>query len=298
MNNTFKSGFVAIIGEANVGKSTLLNRILGEKVAIVSPKPQTTRNKIIGILNEDDCQIIFIDTPGMHKSKNKLDDFMKKNIERAQSGVDVTILVLDGLKQFTQERLDFVKSYDKKNTILVVNKIDETSFEKLYPKLAIFNELKNIKDIVPISAKKGKNVDKLVEIIKSYLSSNIKYFPDDIYTDKSERFLASETIREKALYYLQDEIPHGIAVNILSFKETDDLCTIDADIVCEKNTHKQIIIGKNGEMLQLIGTKSREEIEKIVNKKVMLKLYVKVRENWRNNDLYIKDLGYTLNDWE
>ncbi len=294
----FKSGFVAIIGEPNVGKSTLLNRILGEKVAIVSPKPQTTRNKIIGILNEEDCQVVFIDTPGMHKSKNKLDDYMQKNIEQAQDGVDVTVLILDGLKRFTDERIEFVRKYDRKNTILVVNKIDETTFEKLYPKLAIFNELKNIKDIIPISAKKGKNVDKLLKIIKSHLTSNVKYFPEDIYTDKSERFLVSEIIREKALYLLQDEIPHGIAVNILKFEEGDNLCTIDVDLVCEKSTHKQIIIGKDGEKLKEIGTRSRQEIEKLLNKKVMLNMFVKVRENWRNNNLYIKDLGYILNEWE
>ena len=294
----FKSGFVAIIGEPNVGKSTLLNRILGEKVAIVSPKPQTTRNKIIGILNEPDCQIIFIDTPGMHKSKNKLDEFMQKNIDRAKQGVDVTVIVLDGLKAFTKERMDFVRSHDNENTILVVNKIDETSFEKLYPKLTPFNELKNIKDIVPISAKKGKNVDVLLNIIKKYLTSNIKFFPDDVYTDKSERFLVSEIIREKALYLLQDEIPHGIAIDILKYNETDDLYTIDADIVCEKSSHKQIIIGKNGEMLKEIGTRSREEIEKLVGVKVMLNLFVKVRSDWRNNNLYIKDLGYELSEWE
>ena len=294
----FKSGFVAIIGEPNVGKSTLLNRILGEKVAIVSPKPQTTRNKIIGILNEPDCQIIFIDTPGMHKSKNKLDEFMQKNIDRAKQGVDVTVIVLDGLKAFTKERMDFVRSHDNENTILVVNKIDETSFEKLYPKLAPFNELKNIKDIIPISAKKGKNVDVLLNIIKKYLTSNIKFFPDDVYTDKSERFLVSEIIREKALYLLQDEIPHGIAIDILKYNETDDLYTIDADIVCEKSSHKQIIIGKNGEMLKEIGTRSREEIEKLVGVKVMLNLFVKVRSDWRNNNLYIKDLGYELSEWE
>ena len=293
-----KTAFITISGKPNVGKSTLLNTLLGEKVAIVSKKPQTTRNKIIGILNEDDCQIIFTDTPGMHKSKNKLDEFMQKNIDKAKQGVDVTLLVLDGLKAFTKERMDFVAQNDKKNTILVVNKIDETSFEKLYPKLVPFNELKNIKHIIPISAKKGKNVDVLLKAIKEYLPSGIKYFPDDIYTDKSERFLVAETIREKALYLLQDEIPHGIAIDILKYNEGENVYTIDADIVCEKASHKQIIIGKNGEMLKEIGIKSREEIEKLVGKKVMLNLYVKVRANWRNNNLYIKDLGYELNEWD
>lgn len=287
----FKSGFVAILGEPNVGKSTLINTLLGEKVAIVSPKPQTTRNKIIGILNRPDCQIIFIDTPGMHPSKNKLDDFMQKSIDSAREGVDVNIIVLDGTKPFTEKRLKFVESFDYSNTILVINKIDQTSFETMYPKLATLNALKNIKDIVPLSALKGKNVDILVDIIKSHLPEGVKYFDDDVFTDKSERFLVSEIIREKALWLLQDEIPHGIAVDIIDYKE-GDIYDISADIICEKKGHKSIIIGKDGEMLKLIGSHAREDIEKMVGHQVMLRLFVKVRADWRNNNLYIKNLGY------
>lgn len=287
----FKSGFVAILGEPNVGKSTLINNILGEKVAIVSPKPQTTRNKIIGILNQEDAQIIFIDTPGMHSSKNKLDEYMQKSIDSAREGVDVNIVVLDGTKPFTEKRLSFVEKFDRENTILVINKIDQTSFEKLYPKLSQFNALKNIKDIVPLSALKGKNVDVLINIIKKHLKEGVKYFSDDVFTDKTERFLVSEIIREKALWLLQDEIPHGIAVDIIEYKE-NDVYDISADIVCEKTGHKTIIIGKNGEMLKKIGTAAREDIEKLVGHKVMLRLFVKVRDNWRNNNLYIKNLGY------
>lgn len=292
----FKSGFVAILGEPNVGKSTLINALLGEKVAIVSPKPQTTRNKIIGILNRPDAQIVFIDTPGMHPSKNKLDEFMQKSIDSARQGVDVNIIVLDGTKEFTERRLKFVEQFDKSNTILVINKIDKTSFEQMYPKLASFNALKNIKDIVPLSALKGRNIEVLINIIKAHLPEGVKYFDDDIFTDKSERFLVSETIREKALWLLQDEIPHGIAVDIIDYKE-GDVYDISADIICEKAGHKSIIIGKNGEMLKLIGSHAREDIEKMVGHKVMLRLFVKVRGNWRNNNLYIKNLGYKSDEF-
>mgnify|MGYP004503648431 FL=1 len=292
----FKSGFVTIIGEPNVGKSTLLNSILKEKVAIVSPKPQTTRNKIIGILNEDDCQVIFIDTPGIHKSKNKLDEYMQDTTEHALQGVDLVLLVLDATKPFRAKDLELVKQYDKDNTILVINKVDESNYEKLYPKIAIFNDLKNIKDIIPLSAKKGINVDVLVEIIKKHLAPGVKYFLNGEFTDKSERFLVSEAIREKVLLLMQDEIPHGIAVDIIEYKENPRLYTISADLICERASHKKMLIGKDGEMLKKIGQLSREEIEKIVGTKVMLKLFVKVRENWRNNKNYVSDFGYDSNE--
>lgn len=292
----FKSGFVTIIGEPNVGKSTLLNSILKEKVAIVSPKPQTTRNKIIGILNEDDCQVIFIDTPGIHKSKNKLDEYMQDTTEHALQGVDLVLLVLDATKPFRAKDLELVKQYDKDNTILVINKVDESNYEKLYPKIAIFNDLKNIKDIIPLSAKKGINVDVLVEIIKKHLAPGVKYFLNGEFTDKSERFLVSEAIREKVLLLMQDEIPHGIAVDIIEYKENPKLYTISADLICERASHKKMLIGKDGEMLKKIGQLSRDEIEKIVGTKVMLKLFVKVRENWRNNKNYVSDFGYDSNE--
>lgn len=292
----FKSGFVTIIGEPNVGKSTLLNSILKEKVAIVSPKPQTTRNKIVGILNEDDCQVVFIDTPGIHKSKNNLDEYMQDTTEHALEGVDLVLLVLDATKPFRPKDLDLVKQYDKDNTILVINKVDESNYEKLYPKIAVFNDLNNIKDIIPLSAKKGINVDVLVEIIKKHLRPGVKYFLNGEFTDKSERFLVSEAIREKVLLLMQDEIPHGIAVDIIEYKESPKLYTISADLICERASHKKMLIGKDGEMLKKIGQLSREEIEKIVGTKVMLKLFVKVRENWRNNKNYVSDFGYDSNE--
>ncbi len=293
---SFKSGFVSIIGKTNAGKSTLINSIIGEKVAIVSPKPQTTRNKILGIYNKPECQIVFIDTPGHHPTKNKLDDFMQKSIERAQVDVDVTLLVVDGSKRITNADVEFVKSFDRRgtNAILVISKMDEANKEKLYPQLAVFNELKYIFDIIPISVHKNRNVDLLLEKIIAHLPEGHKYFDDDIYTDNSVKFLVSEIIREKALWFLQDEIPHGIAVSITAFKEKKKVVEIAADIICEKSSHKQIIIGKDGQKIKEIGTRARLDIEKLVDHKVSLTLYVKVREDWRKSDGFIKSLGYNL----
>jgi len=292
----FKSGFVTIIGKPNVGKSTLLNKIINEKVAIVSPKPQTTRNKIIGILNEEEYQIIFVDTPGIHKSKNKLDEYMQDSVNSAIKNVDLILLVLDGSKPIRDKDIDFVKSYDKNNTILVINKTDISNKEQLYKTMPIFNDLEYIKDIVPISAKTGRNVDTLINIIKNNLQPGEKYFLNDEFTDKTERFLVSETIREKVLLLLQDEIPHGVAVDIIEYKENPNLYNISADLICEREAHKKIIIGKGGEMLKKIGTHARKEIEEIVGTKVMLNLFVKVRENWRNSNNYINEYGYNKKD--
>lgn len=293
-----KSGFVTILGKPNVGKSTLLNQILGEKVAIVSPKPQTTRNKILGILNEPDYQVIFIDTPGKHNIKNKLDKYMDSEIEQAKKDVDIVLLVIDGSKKITESDYQFVESFEKskQKVIVVVNKIDATSFEKLYPQLVRFNDMKFVLDIIPISAKNGKNVDDLIKVIKDNLTSDIRYYDEDIYTDKSIRFMVSEIIREKALLYLQDEIPHGIAVDVVEYKEDGKKVIIDADIVCEKDSHKPIVLGNRGEMIKKIGTEARLDIEKLVDLRVYLNLFVKVRDNWRNNNNQINNLGYISED--
>ena len=292
-----KSGFVAILGEPNVGKSTLLNSILKEKVSIVSPKPQTTRNKILGIYNDEESQIVFIDTPGIHKSKNKLDDYMSKAITTAKSDVDVILYVIDGSKKITEKTLDNLNKYtNNANVILVVNKIDDTTYVKLYPELTKCNTLQNIKDIVPVSALKSKNLEELIKVIKSYLHEDIKYFDDDVYTDKSIKFLVGEIIREKTLWLLQDELPHGIAIEIARFDESNQIVEIDADIILDKASHKSIVIGKNGAMLKNIGTKSRLDIEKLLARKVMLKLFVKVREDWRNSASTVKSLGYSQED--
>jgi len=281
-----------------VGKISLLNAILKEKVSIVSPKAQTTRNKILGILNEDDCQIVFIDTPGIHSSHNKLDDYMNKAIISAKQDVDVLLYVIDGSKKITDSVIENLNKYTKDidNVILVVNKIDGVSYEKLYPELSKCNNLSNVKDIVPISALKNKNINELLKVVKSYLKDDVAYFDTDIYTDQSVKFLVGEIIREKALWLLQDELPHGIAIDIIRFAEGEMLTEIDADIIIEKQSHKQIVIGKNGSMLKNIGIKSREDIEKLLNTKVMLKLFVKVKSDWRDTSSAVKSLGYNAQD--
>ncbi|MCI5497423.1 MAG: GTPase Era [Firmicutes bacterium] len=288
-----KSGFVAILGEPNVGKSTLLNAILNEKVSIVSPKPQTTRNKILGIYNDDDGQIVFIDTPGIHKAKNKLDEYMSKAINTAKTDVDTILYVIDATKKITDKTIENLNKYSQNaNVVLVVNKMDDTTYEKIYPELTKCNSLSSIKDIVPVSAKKSKNLDELIKVIKSYLHEDIKYFDDDIYTDQSIKQMVAEIIREKALWLLQDELPHGIAIEIARFDENNPITEIDADIILEKASHKSIVIGKNGLMLKNIGTKARQDIEKLLGAQVMLKLFVKVREDWRNSTSTVKSLGY------
>ena len=219
---------------------------------------------------------------------------MSKAIVKAKEDVDVLLFVIDGTKKINDKTIEVMNKYSQgiDNIILVVNKIDDTTYEKLYPELAKCNALTNVKDIVPVSALKGKNIDELIKVIKSYLTDSVKYFDDDIYTDKSIKFLVSEIIREKSLWLLQDELPHGIAIEIVRFSEGENICEIDADIVLEKSSHKQIVIGKKGEMLKNIGIKSRLDIEKLVDKKVMLKLFVKVKEDWRSSSNSVKSLGY------
>lgn len=293
-----KSGFVSIIGKANVGKSTLLNKLLKQKVSIVSPKPQTTRNKIIGILNGENYQVVFLDTPGMHPIKNNLDKFMSKQITQAMEGVDLILYVLDGLKPFLDDEIELISSYANSPTpvILVVNKIDESTMEQLYPKLAKLNILDKVKEIIPLSAKTGKNTDILIEKILENLPEGVCFYPQDEATDKTERFIAGEIIREKALWLLNDEIPHGIAVIIDEFRELDNITRIEATLVCEKESHKQIIIGKAGAMLKEISTKSRLEMEEQFGRKVYLSVWVKVKEKWRDSDSLIANLGYNEKD--
>ena len=293
-----KSGFITIIGKPNVGKSTLLNHIIGEKVSIVSPKPQTTRNKILGIYNDEEYQIIFIDTPGMHKSHNKLDEYMEKSIKEAQKDVDVLLIMIDGSKGIKQGDLDLVKKYEHSNqkVIVVVNKIDVTTFERLYPDLAKLNELDFVEDIIPISARTGKNVDVLLSKIKSLLTDTQVYFDTDMYTDKPIRFMLAELVREKALYLLQDEIPHGLAIEVVAMQEDNDIVNVDIDIIVERKTHKMIVIGKNGSMLKEIGSRARLDMQELLGKKVYLRLFVKVKEDWRNSDFYVGDFGYKKTD--
>ena len=293
----FKSGFISIIGKANVGKSTLLNSLVNQKVSITSPKPQTTRNKINGIVTTKDYQLVFTDTPGIHKSKNKLDSYMDESIKASLEGIDVILYMLDALKPFDKEDLEMIEKYAQNTpVIVVVSKIDKTSFEKLYPKLQTLNSLKNVKDIIPISSFRRKNLDILLESILKYISEGEKFYGDDEVTDVSLKFLCSEIIREKALLFLQQEVPHGLAVVIDTFNQGENLLKISASIFCEKPAHKMIIIGKNGEMLKKIGSSSRQEIERLSQSKVFLELWVKVKENWRSSDVMINNLGYNKKD--
>ena len=289
----FKSGFISIIGKANAGKSTLLNALVNQKISITSPKPQTTRNKINGIVTTKDYQLVFTDTPGIHKFKNKLDSFMEQSINSSLEGVDVLVYLLDSLKPFEENELIKIEEYAKNvPVILAVSKTDKTTFEKLYPKLSSLNNLKNVKEIIPISSYKKQNLNVLIETILKYVPEGEKFYLDDEVTDVSLKFLVSEIIREKALLFLQEEVPHGLAVVIDNFVENQNLIKISATIFCEKPAHKSIIIGSKGEMLKKIGKSSREEIERISSSKVFLELWVKVKENWRSSDVLVNNLGY------
>ena len=301
MSKKIKSGFVAIVGRPNAGKSTLVNALVGQKVSIVSPKAQTTRNNIMGILNEDGYQIVFVDTPGQNSAKSHLDDYMQKSIKGAVSGVDVLIVALDGTKDITTADKDMIGKYNDLNIpiILVITKIDAIKDEKLFKMLAGLNNMQNVADIVPVSSIKKKNTDELVKVILKHLpeiNEEDKYFDDDMYTDKSLKFICSEIIREKALYFLDKEIPHGIAVSIVKYDEGESLTTVDAEIICEKDSHKNIVIGKGGSMLKKIGHEARISFQKVVQQKVDLRLWVRVKENWRDNLGFLNDIGYNNKD--
>lgn len=289
----FHSGFVAIVGRPNVGKSTLINHLVGEKVSIVSPKPQTTRNKILGIVGDDQSQIIFVDTPGMHKPNTKLGEFMVKNIQDAVQGIDMLCLLIDASKprEADHELADIYKNYHMPKYLLL-NKTDLLHPQELLPIIASFAEA-NFDMMLPISAKTGEGTERLMQEIRKNLPKGPQYYPDDIWTDQNERVMIAEIIREKALLNLREEVPHGVGVEVLSVKEIrEDLTEIHADIYCERNSHKSIIIGKKGEMLQKIGSLARYDIEKLLQKHVNLQLWVKVREGWMDNNNDLKSLGY------
>lgn len=293
----FKSGFVAVIGKPNVGKSSLVNKLVGEKVSIISPKAQTTRNKIFGIKNGKDYQIVFVDTPGVQHTKTKLGEYMSDATNKASTDVDVIVVVLDALR-IGQEDYKIIEKFKnvKCPVFLVINKIELTNYEKFYPILAKLNEYKFVTKFITTSAIRNLNIDELEREILSVLPEGVAYYPTDEYTDKSVRFMCSEIIREKALLYLQEEIPHGLAVDIVTFEEGDKVVKLDVNIITESERHKQIIIGKNGEMLKQIGIASRKEIEHLVGVKVMLELFVKVRKDWKNDTLALNDLGFNKKD--
>ncbi|HOA82568.1 MAG TPA: GTPase Era [Thermodesulfovibrio thiophilus] len=288
-----KCGYVAIIGKPNVGKSTLLNTILGEKVSIVTEKPQTTRNKIIGIKNFPDAQIIFIDTPGIHRPKHKLGQFMVKQSYEAMDIVDIIVFMVEPepLKEAELLIIEKLKKFNKP-VILVINKIDTIAKHNLLPLIDIDKDWYPFKEIIPISALKSDGVQNLLEIIISYLPEGQKLYPEDMLTDQMERFMVSEFIREKIMKYTMDEIPYSVAVQIERWEETKKLIKISANIYVEREGQKIIIIGKKGERLKKIATEARLEIEKFLGTKVFLEVWVKVRKKWRQKDMLLKALGY------
>ena len=291
----FKSGFVTIVGRPNVGKSTLLNEIMGEKLSIVSNKPQTTRNNIQTILTGDDYQIVFVDTPGIHKPKHKLGEYMVNSAKDSIKEVDLILFLINPDEEIGRGDkfiIETLKS-QKAPVFLVLNKIDEFTQDRVAKTLQMYSQEMDFKEIIPISALKGKNVDSLVKLMIDAMPEGPKYYPDDMITDVQERFVVSEIIREKALRTLREEIPHGIAVDIIQMKQSPSgTWHIEVDMLCEKDSHKGIIIGKNGQCLKKIGETARYEIERFLNSKVNLKIWVKVRKEWRDNQNLLKELGY------
>ncbi len=294
-----KSGFVSLIGKPNAGKSTLTNTIVGEKVSIVSWKPQTTRNKILGILSGADYQLIIVDTPGMHKAKNALSKFMMKSVEAGQDGVEVIVYVMAMDKRLDEYDIQNLERYAGKDTpfIVALNKCDEVEQSAILERITALKDIEGIDSIIPISALTGKNVDMLKSRLLELLPEGERFFDEDMYTDKSMRFMVSEIIREKALRNLDEEIPYGIGVVVNKYEMGDNgVVSIDADIVCEKQSHKAMVIGKGGTMIKKISTQSRQDIENMVEAKVFLNLYVRVKEDWRDSDFLLNQLGYNIKD--
>ena len=290
-----KTGFIAIVGRPNVGKSTLLNSILGEKVAIVSSKPQTTRNRIIGIHTKGDDQYVFLDTPGIFKPRNTLGTFMVKTANSSMQDADAVILVVDTGKPISDVEKNVIEYLKKTGTpsVLALNKIDMYRREQIAETIAAYAELHAFSAVVPICAKNGKGVEEVLDECAPFLQESDFFFPEDMVTDQSERQVAAEVIREKLLRTLNKEIPHGVAVAIEEFKDEGSLVSIRAEIYCEKASHKGIIVGKNGEELKRVGSYARADLEAILGAKVYLNLWVKVKENWRDSQRGITDFGFT-----
>ena len=295
-NSSFRSGFVTLIGRPNVGKSTLMNRLIGQKIAITSSKPQTTRNRIQTVYTDEEKQVIFLDTPGIHKAKNKLGEFMVNVAEKTLSEVDVILWLVEPTEYIGAGEQHIIEILKKTETpvILVVNKIDTVKKEKLLTDIAVYSKEMDYAEVVPVSALTGENTAELMKVIGKYLPEGPMYYDEDTITDQPERQICAELIREKALKYLSEEIPHGIAVTIEQMKERPGgrLIDIDAAIICERDSHKGIIIGKQGSMLKRIGTAARQDCEALLGCKVNLKLWVKVKKDWRDSDILMKNFGY------
>lgn len=300
-NTNYKSGFVSIIGRPNVGKSTFLNRVIGQKIAIMSDKPQTTRNKIQGVYTQDDAQIVFIDTPGIHKPKHKLGDFMMKVAQNTLKEVDLILFMINAKEGLGRGDEFIIEKLKETSTpvYLVINKIDEVHPDELLPLMETYKSLFNFKEIIPISALQGNNVETLLEQIKQFLPEGPQYYPADQVTDHPERFIVSELIREKVLHLTREEVPHSIAVAIDSMKkrERGDIVDIQATIVVERDSQKGIVIGKQGKVLKEVGQKARMDIEALLGSKVFLELWVKVQKDWRNKQSQLRDFGFNENEY-
>lgn len=301
MRDDFKSGFVTIIGRPNVGKSTLMNCLIGQKIAITSNKPQTTRNRIQTVYTCDEGQIVFLDTPGIHKAKNKLGEYMVTVAERTLSEVDVVLWLVEPTTFIGAGERHIAEQLGKCKTpvILVINKIDTVKKEEILKFIAAYKDVCDFAEIIPCSALKGENTDEVIKGIMKYLPYGPQFYDEDVVTDQPERQIVAELIREKALRLLDEEIPHGIAVSIEQMKsrKKGNIIDIDATIVCERDSHKGIIIGKGGSMLKRIGSAARTEIENLLDMKVNLQLWVKVKKDWRDSDFLMKNFGYDKKEY-
>lgn len=296
----YKSGFIAIIGRPNVGKSTFLNRVIGQKIAIMSDKPQTTRNKIQGVYTTDEAQYIFIDTPGIHKPKHKLGDFMVKVAENTLNEVDAILFMINAKEgygkgdQYILDRLQNVKS----PIFLIVNKIDLVHPDELLPLIDLYKDKGNFQEIIPISALEGNNIDRLLQVLKEYLPEGPKYYPEEQVTDHPERFIITEFIREKVLQLTREEVPHSITVVMDNLERRENNTVfIQATIITERKSQKGILIGKQGKMLKNVGKRAREDIEALLGSKVYLELWVKVKEDWRNRESQLYEYGFRQDDY-
>ncbi len=294
MKKDYKSGFVTLIGRPNVGKSTLMNYLIGQKIAITSNKPQTTRNRIQTVLTTEEGQIVFVDTPGIHKAKNKLGEYMVNVAERTLNEVDVVLWLVEPTTFIGAGEQHIAKQLKKVRTpvILVINKIDSVKREEVFPAIGAYKDIYDFAEIVPVSARSGDNTDELIRVVMKHLPYGPQFYDEDTVTDQPERQIVAELIREKALHCLQDEIPHGIAVAIDQMKAKGRIMHIEATIICERDSHKGIIIGRQGNMLKKIGSTARYEIEKMLEMQVNLKLWVKVKKDWRDSEFLMKNFGY------
>ena len=296
MSQPFYSGMITIVGRPNVGKSSLMNALIGEKVAIVSSRPQTTRSRLMGILTKENHQIVFLDTPGIHEPRTKLGEIMMQSVHGAMDGMDAILMIADvsAVHEKDLQIAEDLKRFQEIPRILALNKIDLVKKEAVLSAISRFAEM-GFTDIVPVSAKKRDGLEQLEKVLFGILPQGPQYFPEDMITDQPERVLCAEIIREKALRHLRDEVPHGIGVEILGIEQKSETLTeINATVYCEREAHKRIIIGKQGAMLQTIGTEARQDIERLLDTHVNLKLWVKIRTDWRNNLSDLKTLGYEM----